>query len=183
MLGMVFTEFVDLIEQRFGIEVLDQVIQGANLGHEAAYTAVGYYPFAELQTLLASLCRQTGAAPDVLLRSFGRHLFERLREGHPQFFADPALDLFTLLQRLDAVVHVEVRKLYPEATLPRFECVATANNGLRLEYASERGLADLALGLIEGAVLHFGEKVTIERSDSTAEGRQHSVFLLARVVH
>lgn len=183
MLGMVFTEFVDLIEQRFGIEVLDQVIQGSHLGHEAAYTAVGYYPFSELQKLLATLCRQTGAAPDVLLRAFGHHLFMRLRDGHPQFFADPALDLFGLLHRLDAVVHVEVRKLYSEAKLPRFQCAPTANGGLRLEYASDRGLADLALGLIEGAALHFGEKVDITHTDTEADGIHRSVFLLTRVVH
>ena len=51
MLGMVFTEFVDLVEQRCGLEMLDCVIEDAALGHEAANTAVGQFPFAELQKL------------------------------------------------------------------------------------------------------------------------------------
>ena len=183
MLGMVFTEFVDLIEQRFGIEVLDQVIARAELDHAGAYTAVGYYPFAELQQLLASLCRQTGVAADVLLRTFGRHLFERLRAGHPQFFADERLDLFALLDRLDAVVHVEVRKLYPEAKLPRFTCSRIDDDHLQLDYSSERGLADLALGLVEGAALHFGEHVDITRVDTMVDGEQRTRFRLVRVLH
>jgi hypothetical protein len=183
MLGMVFTEFVDLIEQRFGIEVLDEVIVRAELGHAAAYTAVGYYPFSELQKLLASLCRQTGVAADVLLRTFGRHLFERLRAGHPQFFAHERLDLFSLLERLDAVVHVEVRKLYPEAKLPRFTCSRIDEDHLQLDYSSERGLADLALGLVEGAALHFGEHVDITRVDSMVDGEQRTRFRLVRVLH
>ncbi len=183
MLGMVFTEFVDLVEARFGIEVLDRVIEEAALGHEAAYTAVGYYPFAELQQLLLSLCRETGAEPGVLLQSFGRHLFARLQAGHPQFFSDPGLDLFSLLERLDGVVHVEVRKLYANARLPSFTCTRIDDEHLQLDYVSERGLADLAAGLIDGAALHFGEQVRVARGDTLVGGVQCVRFLLARVLH
>ena len=82
MLGMVFTEFVGRVEPRCGPEMLDRVIEDAALGHEAAYTTVGQFPFAELQKLQGSLCKATGTEASVLLNAFGAHRFERLHHGH-----------------------------------------------------------------------------------------------------
>lgn len=183
MLGMVFTEFVDLVEQRFGLEMLDRVIEDAALGHEAAYTAVGYYPFSELQKLLASLCKETGADAGVLLNAFGAHLFERLRDGHPQFFAEPDLDLFGLLMRVDSVVHVEVRKLYAHAKLPKFACTRESAEVLLLRYESDRGLADLAVGLLNGAAAHFGEQIELSRVDRREGELYCTDFRIRKVPH
>lgn len=182
MLGMVFSEFVDLVEGRFGLVVLDRAIAAAGIGHDAVYTAVGYYPFTELRDLLLAVSRETDQPPARLLRAFGVHLFGRLREGHPQFFVDRALDLFTLLERVDAVVHVEVRKLYPNARLPSFRCDRESANRLRLRYVSDRGLADLAHGLIDGAAAHFGETIRVQRQDSDADGIQCTDFVIDRVL-
>ncbi len=183
MLGMLFTEFVDLVEQRFGLEMLDRVIEDAALGHEAAYTAVGYYPFAELQKLLASLCKATGAEASVLLNAFGAHLFERLQHGHPQFFAEPHMDLFGLLTRVDSVVHVEVRKLYAQAKLPKFKCTRESADVLMLRYESDRGLADLAVGLLNGAATHFGEPIELSRVDSRDGELYRTDFRIRKVRH
>ena len=82
MLGMVVTEFVGRVEPRRGLEMLDRVIEDAALGHGAADTTVGQFPFAELQKLQSSLCKATGAEASVLLNAFSAHRFERLHHGH-----------------------------------------------------------------------------------------------------
>ena len=41
MLGMVFTELVEMVENRFSPELADAVLQEAAPGHGGAYTAVG----------------------------------------------------------------------------------------------------------------------------------------------
>jgi len=48
MKGIIFTSFLDLVEEKFGMEMLEEVISSANLPNKGAYTAVGTYDHAEL---------------------------------------------------------------------------------------------------------------------------------------
>ncbi|MDW1810083.1 heme NO-binding domain-containing protein, partial [Vibrio sp. Vb2362] len=41
MKGIIFTEFMELVEEKFGLDVLDQVLDLSN--DEGVYTAVGSY--------------------------------------------------------------------------------------------------------------------------------------------
>lgn len=49
MLGIVFTSLIDMLEDKVSPEFADEVIVEANLTNDGAYTAVGYYPFEEMQ--------------------------------------------------------------------------------------------------------------------------------------
>ena len=51
MKGIVFTEFLDLVEAKFGYEVVDHIIQESKLPNEGAYTGVGTYPHGEMVAL------------------------------------------------------------------------------------------------------------------------------------
>ena len=64
MLGLVFTEFVEMVEATHSHAVADAVLEAAGLPHGGAYTAVGYYPPEEFNRLLAALSRHTGEPPD-----------------------------------------------------------------------------------------------------------------------
>ena len=85
----------------------------------------------------------------------------------PAFFSgvDSA---FTFLASIDGHIHVEVRKLYPDAELPRFECRMLGPSQMEMIYTSSRPFADLAEGLIVGCAKHFGQPMTIERSTGAA---------------
>ena len=48
MLGRIFTEFFTLVEAEFGDDMLDDIIEDAELPNEGAYTAVGNYDYLEL---------------------------------------------------------------------------------------------------------------------------------------
>ena len=48
MLGRIFTEFFTLVEAEFGDDMLDDIIEDAELPNESAYTAVGNYDYLEL---------------------------------------------------------------------------------------------------------------------------------------
>jgi hypothetical protein len=163
MKGVVFTEFLDHAEARFGALVVERAIEAAELPSGGAYTAVGTYPTDELLALVRELSRETGVEAAVLVREFGERLFDRLAAMFPQFLTGVA-SAFDFLERVDGVVHVEVRKLYPDADLPSFRTERTADDGLRLEYRSERPLADLAEGLILGCARHFGTAIEIARA-------------------
>lgn len=178
MLGLVFTEFIELVEHQFSPEVADAVLQEA-APHGGAYTAVGYYPHEEIVALVVALSRHTGVPVPDLVRAFGRHLLGRFTEGHAEVFARHG-NLFELLAAIDSQIHVEVRKLYDQATLPRFTVLARDEGRMGLFYESPRGMDQLALGLIEGAAAHYGEPCDIALQPHAHEGRTGVLFTIAR---
>ena len=164
MKGIIFTEFLELVESAFSPEVADRIIEASDLPSGGAYTAVGSYDHAEIVSLVLNLSKETGTPVPDLLRTFGRHLFGQFPKVYPHFFEDTT-DAFDFLASVENYIHVEVRKLYPDAELPSLDCEARENGTMVMVYRSSRGLADVAHGLIEGCFDHFGQPITIERED------------------
>jgi hypothetical protein len=179
MKGLVFTEFLDFVEGRFGVDSVDRIIQDSELASGGSYTAVGTYDHREMVELLGNLGRQSGIPVSELLEAFGRHLFSQLASAYRRLFENIS-SAFDFLEHLEGYIHVEVRKLYPEAELPRFECQNSGPDRLVLVYQSGRGLADLAHGMILGCADHFGDPLEIEREDLSAGVGTHVRFTLTR---
>jgi hypothetical protein len=160
MKGVVFTEFLQMVESRFGADVADGLFEAGGLASGGAYTAVGAYDAGELVLLVGRLSERVGMPAAALVRAFGRYLFGRFAVLYPGLFAGVA-SAFDFLDRVDGVIHVEVRKLHPQASLPRFETRRTGHGGMEMIYRSQNPFADLAEGLIEGCGEHFGEAIGI----------------------
>lgn len=162
MKGIVFTEFLDMVETTMSADMVDDVIEAAGVPSGGAYTAVGTYDHKEMVSLVGAFSEYSGQPVPALLRQFGQHLFGRFVVLYPVFFegVDNALEF---LARVEGVIHEEVLKLYPDADLPRFDARWTGPGTLTLVYRSPRHMGDLALGLIEGCVAHFGQPLSIAR--------------------
>ncbi len=161
MKGVIFTEFLGMVAGRFSEEMVDDIIDDADLPSGGAYTSVGRYDHSEIVSLVGALSGRTGAPVPDLVKAFGHHLFGRLSALHPEFLLGVG-DALDFLESVDKVIHVEVLKLYPDAMLPRFD---TTRDGKRLQmiYSSPRGMEDLAEGLIRGCAEHFSQDLHIER--------------------
>lgn len=162
MKGVVFTEFLDMVEQRFSADMVDDIIDDAQLPHGGAYTAVGTYPHGEMVAMVVALSQRSGVAVPDLIRTFGQHLFGRFALAYPRFFKG-VHDAFGFLSGIEDIIHAEVLKLYPDAQLPRFIVEHHDAQRLVLLYQSPRHFEDLAEGLMHGCVAHFGEPIRIER--------------------
>ena len=160
MKGIVFTEFLEMVERLFSAAMADHIIGATPSRTQGAYTAVGNYDHTELAGMVAALSQATQVPIPDLMRSFGRHLAGRFAATFGGFFAnhDNTLDF---LASVDAVIHVEVLKLYPDAQLPSLKVLQRSEQHLALHYVSSRHLHDLALGLIEGAAAHYGGQILI----------------------
>jgi len=179
MKGIVFSEFIEMVESKFSLEMADEIIMAANLPSGGIYTAVGTYDHGEMLELVAQLSEKTDIQTGDLIRTFGTHLFGRFNELYPTFF-NGVNSTFEFLSQIEEHVHMEVRKLYPDAELPVFETVRLDADTLEMTYRSGRPFADLAMGLIHGCALHFGEDVVIDQEDLSEEGRTHVRFTLTR---
>ncbi len=45
MKGIVFTGFLELVEDKYGLEMVDEIITNSNLESKGIYTSVGTYSF------------------------------------------------------------------------------------------------------------------------------------------
>jgi hypothetical protein len=177
MKGVVFTEFIEMVEDKFSPDVVDEIIGQCELATHGAYTAVGTYDYRELLQLVSKLSDLTATPVSELVFEFGKHLFARFSVVYRQLF-EGIDNTFDFVSKIENEIHVEVRKLYPDAELPRFEVLETEPGTLEMLYVSDRPFADLAEGLIAGCAAHFGERITIQRS-----ARRHGVlFRLTRQI-
>lgn len=164
MKGIVFTELLDLVEDKFGADVVDLIIEKADLPNAGAYTAVGTYDHGELIRIVQQLSAIADIPFGDLVKVFGEYLFGQLIAGHPIFLEGMA-NAEQMLRSVHDIIHVEVKKLYPEAELPSFAYDTHPDGRLIMHYQSSRGFADLAEGLIMGCAKHFNESAEIERED------------------
>jgi hypothetical protein len=178
---MVFTELLSFVEHIHGADAVDDLIDACDLPSGGAYTTVGTYDHTELQALVAALSRQSNTPQNELLELFGQHLIGRFRVLFPDFFK-AAPTLFDFLESIDRHIHVEVKKLYPQAELPEFRAERLDNGTMHLDYRSSRPFEALASGLIRGAAQAYGEPIGIERSYQMRDADNFVRFSIERMM-
>lgn len=182
MKGIVFSEFIELVETKFSVETADQILEESNLASGGSYTSVGTYDHTEMIELVVKLSDVTGVDVPELLRTFGQHLTSRFAELYPSFF-DDAGDTFSFLETIENHVHVEVKKLYPDAELPHFHTQRSDANTLVMNYSSFRPFADLAEGLLLGSIAHYREPIELTRQTTEDYNGTKETFVLTRLAN
>jgi len=171
MKGIVFTEFLDLVEHKFGLEVLDEIISKSNLESGGSYTAVGTYSFSEMLQLLQHLSSKVNISIDDLLLVYGEHFFSVLESNYNHL-----LDLYSepieLLASIESHIHVEVQKIYPDAELPIFDVIEKSNNKIVMVYKSSRAMHHFGLGLMKKTFEHFNSSASIELEKLNDKGTE-----------
>jgi len=61
MKGIVFTEFLEMVEAKFSPEMTDRIITESKVPSGGAYSAVGTYDHEEIVALVQALSRATGS--------------------------------------------------------------------------------------------------------------------------
>lgn len=168
MKGIVFTEFLEMVEQQFSPDMADDILEQSDLASGGVYTAVGTYDSGEMTALVRCLSEHVDIPVPDLLRAYGQFLFGRFYALFPQFFEGIG-DAMSFLEGIESVIHMEVRKLYPDAELPRFEVTRPAAGQMVMVYRSPRQLGDLAEGLFRGALEHFQDTAVLTRIDLDGE--------------
>lgn len=177
MKGIVFTEFIEMVEDKFSPEIADKIIEASKLPSDGAYTAVGTYHHSELISLVKNLSEETDIDIPLLVRTFGVYLFGRFVVLYPSFFEENR-STFGFLQLIENHVHIEVKKLYPEAELPTFETTLKNEKELEMIYTSKRPFAPLAHGLMLGCIDYYNEVIEIEQEDLSDGENKHVKFTL-----
>jgi len=81
MKGIVFTEFMDMVEGLLPVDILEK----SELPNNGAYTAVGTYNNKDIVRMTANLSQTFDIPVATLLDVFGQHLFGRFSERYLAF--------------------------------------------------------------------------------------------------
>ncbi|MEO9600881.1 heme NO-binding domain-containing protein [Parasphingorhabdus sp.] len=160
MKGVIFTELVRFMEKVQSPEFADQVITGAALPNEGAFTSIGNYPSEYALAMVGQASEQSGIEAAELCRLFGKYLYNRFTILYPHIMESykTAEDLLT---HVGSHIHTEVCVLYPDAQPPQVS--ADVENGTtRVRYESHRPMAAIAHGLVEGCMSHYDDQRTLE---------------------
>ncbi len=179
MKGIVFTELQDLVDSLFGDDMWDDVLDACDLESGGAYTAVATYDHQELLQIVSELSKRSDIPVKDLVKKYGHHLFGRFYALMPHFFENPQ-NSFEFLESVHNYIHVEVKKLYPDASLPSFATERKGGEVLIMTYNSTCPFADFAAGLINGCIDHYGEDVDISYVDHNSPGEYNRVFTLVK---
>lgn len=171
MKGIIFTEFNQLVEETWGLETWEKLLDEVNPPSGGAYTSADTYPDAELFSLVGALSKTVNTPVPDLVRAFGAYLTPRLVRLYPVFVKNKTAKQF--LQSVHDIIHVEVKKLYPDAVLPMFRYEDPAPDRLVMLYRSDRKLCPLAEGLIEGTAKQFGVPIRLAHPRCLHKGDDH----------
>ncbi len=160
MKGVLMNVVEEAVSREWGEDMWDDLLSDADL--EGAYTALGNYSDEELVELAEAASARLSVPVEDVVRILGRLSFAPLSNRYPAF-AEAVGSLREFLPTVNDMIHPEVLKLYPGASVPRF---ALRDDGehMELDYESVRDMCVLAEGLVLGAADQFGESVTVYQS-------------------
>jgi hypothetical protein len=176
MKGIVFTEFLELVEDKFGIEMVDKIITSSDLKSNGIYTSIGTYSFSEMLQLLQNLSSNTGASIDDLLLVYAEHFFSVIENSYPGLLATYK-DPIEMLSSIENHIHIEVRKIYPDAELPVFIVEEKTENTLTMVYKSSRAMHHFGLGLMNKTFEHFKSSAEIVLEKIKEDGTEVRFFI------
>lgn len=158
MMGMIFNEVEEIIVELFDEDEWDRILEECGL--EGAYTSLGYYPDAEVWSIVRSVSQLLDLEVAETLRQVGRLLLPKLVARIPGVCA--AFESATeLLLNVNQIIHPQVKLMYPDAIPPVFE-FEHDQEWILVHYRSARLFSALAEGFIMGAAEYFDELCEIE---------------------
>lgn len=179
MKGIIFCEFLNMVEEKFGYEVVDNIIKDSNLESKGVYTAVGTYNHAEIFTLVEKLSEKVGISIEELFFYYGKYVFDIFGKGYKEMI-ERYPDAFNFLSRIEDTIHVEVLKLYPKAELPTIHITNRTSEKLEMVYTSQRRMYDFAEGLLVGCMEYFKEEAKVTKEFVTKD-RSKVLFIIEKV--
>lgn len=178
MKGIVFREFLEMVELKFGYEIVDRIIEKADINSKGAYTSVGTYPHDEIFKLVKQLSQILNIEEDKLFTTYGEYVFGSFLKAYP-YLTVSYHDAFDLLGHVEGTIHVEVLKLYPDAELPMIEIKEQTKDNMVMIYKSKRKMSDFAEGLIRACLKHYDENAIILR-ENLVEDKSEVLFSITR---
>ena len=160
MKGIFFTEFLEMTEKDFGVEVSDKIISDLGVGNNGVYESELGYPCEQFVELCRLLGQEIGNSASDVAKNFGEYLFSRLVILFRPSFAGNS-NIFEFLEQVDDFIHIKMQDSFPALQIPHFRAIKINESTFQITYQTEKILVDLAIGLLMGCQRFFNEELTL----------------------
>ena len=174
MRGIVVVGLEDYICSEYGLSQWHKAIDACLDKDNQLILAAEYYDDETVIEIITFLSEQLDIPITDFITVFGKHLFKTL-QGFYSFLLDDIDSFNILLMSLDQVIHSNVKKVHPDAQVPKFT-IDSHTEGWTVKYESERKLCYLAIGLFHGAAEYFGIKINLEHLKCMHNDSDHCLF-------
>lgn len=177
MKGVIFNIFEEFVIKNLGLEAWDKVIQESQTESQV-FIGPKTYEDAIFFKLLTTCLTLNKLPPAESIRAFGKFAFPLLTQRVPNLTTNYKTPE-ELLEKLDGIVHVEVKKLLENAQTPKFNFHKLNENEIDLEYISKKKLCLLVEGLIEGLAEQYKCDVKYDHYSCTQKGHPSCKFRIS----
>lgn len=180
MKGIVFVKLSEFVEENWGLALWDELLQEINLDSGGIYTSVGLFSDQEFFSLVTLIASKKNITEKQIQIAFGKWIFKELYALAPPGTHD-FIDVFEFLHGVQNIIHVEVKKLYPDVFLPEFNFLFESEKTLRFHYKSPRKLCYFCEGLVYGLSQHVNQEVTITHVECEHDNDTRCVIEVTKV--
>lgn len=177
MQGTIFTNFSEMIIDKMGMEQWNELLDETEPESKGIYTSGEQYADSELVNMVVALSEKTGIEMEKLIQAFGQYLFDSLWRNCPTDVSN-IQNLREFLLSIHSVIHVEVKRLHPNAYLPKFEYEDGEGTDLIMYYSSKRQLCHASVGLIYGAAKQYNEEISISHPECIHSGKDRCKLVI-----
>lgn len=171
MKGIVFTEFLEMVEASYGLGTVDYILQNSDLDSNGIYTSVGTYDYKELIILFSALSEKVEIPVDEIIYNFGKYFFTSLRNTRPQVFEEhDSPEGF--LTSIEDHVYKKVKEGYPPIKPQTFTIEKNDSEQMIFVYKSTTGLYMFALGFVEKTFEHYNPSFKVTYKMLSDKGTQ-----------
>ena len=175
MAGRILTEYIEYLENTFGEDQAQIIINVSKVESKGAYVKTSLYDHQEFFELLKYTVSESGIQLTVLMDRFCDHLLDVFKQSYEDLYteAEDALDMF---ERISAYMIDDVKSYNPKFEASDFEYIR-AGNKLTLLFESLRPLAPFIKALLEACIRHFGGIDTLLHA-SIADDEKSGTFII-----
>lgn len=177
MKGIIFNVLEDMVVEKFGMQVWNDLLQ-KHAPADRVYVSAKNYDENELFAIANGVALTLDMPLQEVVKAFGHYLFKGLADRHDDVVKHFA-DFTSLVMGIHNVIHVEVNKLYQDPALPSISCQLKTPNHIEMRYSSPRKLCFCAEGLLFGAAEFFNESINITHEVCMHKGADHCILDIA----
>ncbi len=181
MKGVVFNALEEFTDRNYGEDQFQDIVEECHLETKDPFVGPGTYPDSDLMKIVSRLIDIKKVKLDWALKEFGHFLFPKLISIN-ESYASESKGIIDFLQRVDSIIHIEVKKLFEGAITPTFIYSEITETSINIKYISNRQLCFLMEGLILGASEYLNERIDYKQLECHHEhGCDYCLFQIKKV--
>lgn len=166
MKGIIACCMAEMITEKFGQDKWEAVLADAGLPEDASFALTDDVDDAIVVKAVGSALKVLGLSLEQFADAFGAHWISNLTTKH----YSPVYTLYKSSRELMLGIndiHKQAVKFIPGAQPPRFEFNWEDDKTVIIEYKSQRGLIDFAVGITRGLGAYYKEALEVSKISDT----------------